>query len=53
MEKVCKFVFGNTEYFSGEGGKVSLFSEKKKYKNYCLTNLNQLSELRGTQQFLL
>ena len=34
--------------FQEKGGKFPS-SLKKKYKNYCLTNLNQLSELRGTQ----
>ena len=48
MEKVYKFAFRKTENFSGEEGEISLFSEKKKFKNYCLTNLNQLYEQRGT-----
>jgi hypothetical protein len=37
MEKMYRFAFRKTENFSREGGEVSLFFEKKKYKNYCLT----------------
>jgi hypothetical protein len=47
MKKTNTFAHRETNNFSGEGG-TSLFSEKKKFKNYCLTNLNKLSEQRGT-----
>ena len=48
MKKYYKFAFEKTKNFSGEGGLISLFPEKRKFKNYCLTNLNKLSEQRGT-----
>jgi hypothetical protein len=53
MKKFYKFALRKTENFSREGGEVSLFSEKKKFKNYCLTKLNKLSEQRGTLKSLL
>jgi hypothetical protein len=40
MEKVYRFALGKTKNFSGDGGEISLISEKKKVKNYCLTILN-------------
>ena len=50
MENMYKFAVTKTKNFSREGRRLSLFSEEKKFKNYCLTNLNQLYEQRGTQQ---
>jgi len=52
MKKYHKFAWKTTKYFSGEGEQIPLFSENKVLKNYCLTNLNQLSEQRGTLQMV-
>jgi len=49
MKKINKFAFGKTENFSGEAGVLPLFSEKKKLKINCITNLNQLYEQRRTE----
>ena len=50
MRKINIFAFGKTENFSGEAGVLPLFSEKKKLKINCITNLNQLYEQRRTEQ---
>jgi len=36
--------------FSGGRGKYTSSLKRKNDKNYCLTNLNKLSEERGTEQ---
>ena len=50
MEKIHRFAVEKKDTFQGQRGKISLFSEKKKLNNYCITILNQLSEQRGTEQ---
>ena len=52
MRKINIFAFGKTENFSGEAGALPFFSEKKKLKINCITNLNQLYEQRRTEQNL-
>ena len=52
MVKIYTFAVTKTKSFSREGRRLFLFSEKKKFKNYCLTNLNQLYEQMGTQHIM-